>query len=117
MVKVCNVLSREGENGPFAVLELSGELEMVQSSNTGRFYATVRKCTIPCTLEIEEAKAFIGTKMLGSIQKVECEPYEFTVPGTAEVVELSHRWEFVPEMAAIPSTAPVIEMHSSKEAA
>ena len=113
MVTVSNVLQREGENGPFALLELQGGLELVQSSQTGRFYATVRKCTIPCTMGFEEAKAFVGKGIPGTIQRVECEPYKFTDPKTGEVLEMAHRWEFVPEMNAL---APVVEMPVSQRA-
>lgn len=116
MVTVSNALPREGENGPFVVLELKGELEMVQSSNTGRFYATVRKCTIPCTFEMEEAKALIGKEIPGSIQKVECDPYEYTVESTGEAIELSHRWEFVPEAKSV-AMAPVVEMAAGRQIA
>jgi hypothetical protein len=107
MVKINSVLQRQGEKGEFVVLELTGDFEMVQSQNTGRFYATVRKCSIPCTLGLEEAKAFIGKEMPGAIQKLECEPYEYTVESTGEVITLNHRWEYLPEGK---TTTPVVEM-------
>ncbi len=38
----------------------------------------------------------IGSQMDGSIQKLSCEPYEYVVPDTGEVIEMAHRWSFVP---------------------
>ena len=111
MVKVKDVLQREGENGAFALLQLEGELELVQSQSSGKFYATVRKCTIPCTLDYDDARAFIGREMPGCIQKVLCEPYEYTVESTGEVIELSHRWAYFPE--GVHQT-PVVEMSVSR---
>lgn len=112
MLKVSAVLLREGEKGQFALLELQGDLELVQSSTTGRYYATVRKCTMSCTLDYEAAKGFIGKEMPGSIQKVDCEPYEYTVEETGEVITLNHRWEYVPE-----KKAPVVGMTLEKQVA
>jgi hypothetical protein len=38
----------------------------------------------------------IGTQLDGSIQKLSCEPYEYVVADTGEVIELAHRWAYVP---------------------
>jgi hypothetical protein len=97
MVTVKNVHSREGERGKFMSLELTGDAELVQSQNTGRFYATIRRCFISSTFDEETAKALIGTKFKGSIVRVEAEPYDFAIPETGEVIRLAHRWDYVPE--------------------
>jgi hypothetical protein len=34
--------------------------------------------------------------MVGSIAKVECEPYEFTIPETGEVISRQHRYDYSP---------------------
>jgi len=47
MVKITNAIQRQGPDGLFVLLELQGELEMVQSGNTGRFYATVSIALFP----------------------------------------------------------------------
>lgn len=86
-----------GENGPFVLLELSGDIEMVQSMNTLKFYATVRKCTVTTTVDLDTAKSFIGTKMPGRIVRAKSDPYEFTVPSTGEQITLGHKWEYLPE--------------------
>jgi len=39
----------------------------------------------------------IGMQIPGSIQRVECEPFEITVKETGEVLELTHRWQFCRE--------------------
>jgi hypothetical protein len=57
MVTVSNYALRVRKDGStFVVLELTGGLEIIQSSNTGKHYATVRKCTIPSTFSEEVAK-------------------------------------------------------------
>lgn len=69
----------------------------MQSKQSGNFYATVKQVSIPSTFDENTAKGFIGEKMPGSVQRKECEPYVFTVKDTGEVLELSHRWVYVPE--------------------
>lgn len=87
--------SMEGKN--FFALELqSDDLEMVISKVTGRHYVTVRKCWISSTFNELICKMMLGKTMQGSIAKVACEPYEFTVPETGEVITREHRYEYVP---------------------
>ena len=109
MVRITNAFQRQSEKGPFVVLELTGDLEMVQSVNTLRFYATVRKATVSTTVDLETAQLFIGRQMPGRIVKTPSEPYEFTIPETGEVITFSHRWEFAPY-----EEAPVYKMEVEK---
>ena len=97
MVTVKKVHLREGEKGNFWSLELVGDAELVQSQNTGRFYATVRRCFVSSTFDEPIAKAMVGTKFRGSIIRVEQDPYDFTIPETGEIIRLSHRWDYTPE--------------------
>ncbi len=98
MVTVKNYALRQSKDGKqFIALELQGDLELIQSMETGNFYATVRKCSITSTFDEATAKALIGTKMPGSIKRVETEAYDFTVPETGEVIKLAHSWQYVPE--------------------
>jgi hypothetical protein len=90
-------LRKSAEGKSFISLELTGELEMVQSQNTGRFYATSRRCFIYSTLDEQTAKAFIGKTMPGTIVRTSCEPYQYTVPETGELITLTHRYTYVPE--------------------
>ncbi|MBL7683823.1 MAG: hypothetical protein JNK00_10725 [Flavipsychrobacter sp.] len=97
MVIVKNYSLKDGEQGTYVSLELEGDLEMVQSQNTGRFYATTRRCRIFSTFDEPTAKRMVGRPMQGSIVRVPCEPYEFTIPETGEIITLAYRYDYVPE--------------------
>jgi len=97
MVTIMAAHLRESEKGPFVSLELQGGPEMVQSQNTGRFYLTAKRCFISTTFAKEQAKAMVGTKFKGSINRVECPEYLFALPETGEVIQLNHRWDYSPE--------------------
>jgi len=64
---------------------------------TGNTYATVKSCSIPSTFDEATAKSFIGERMPGSVQRKSCDAYQWTNKDTGEVIELSHRWVYVPE--------------------
>jgi hypothetical protein len=103
MVKISAYEQRKNSAGePFIVLILQGDLVMVQSSETGRFYATAKKTSITSTFSEEEAKALIGREIPGRIAKVACEEFEYTIEETGEVITLKHRWEFQPDEAPVP---------------
>ena len=97
MVRVKSYALRSGENGDYVSLELEGDLEMVQSSNTGRFYATTRRCSISSTFDEPTAQKMIGKELPGAIVRVQCEPYEYVVPETAETIQLVHRYDYRPD--------------------
>ena len=85
----------------FVVLVLQGGLSLVQSKQSGNFYATVKQCSIPSTFDEDTAKSFIGEKLPGSVQRMNCDAYEWVNKETGEVLELSHRWVYVPEGATL----------------
>lgn len=98
MVRVINYLLRVSkENKEFIVLELQGDLVMVQSQQTGKFYATAQKCTITSTFDENTAKLMIGKEIPGRIERVQTDPYEYTIQDTGEVIQLSHRYQYLPE--------------------
>lgn len=98
MVTVTDYAVRQNSDGePFVALILQGDLEMVRSQETGRFYATARTCSISSTFSEPVAQQMIGQQIPGRIVKQECEPYEYLIPESGEVVTLSHTWEFTPE--------------------
>ena len=99
MITIVATHLREGEKGSFVSLELQGDVELVQSMNTGRFYATAKKCFVSSTFNEEQANGLVGTKLPGSIIRVEAEPYEYTVPETGEIIELSHTYTYLPPSA------------------
>ena len=102
MVTVVNYAIREAKDGRnFVALILQGGLCLVKSKQTNNFYGTVKRCSIPSTFDEETAKGMIGEKVPGSVQKTSCEPYEFTVKDTGEILHLDYRWAYVPEGASI----------------
>ncbi|MGE0567071.1 MAG: hypothetical protein AB7O73_03915 [Bacteroidia bacterium] len=93
MITIIDAVERSNSNGEkFVSLILTGGLEMVKSAS-GKFYATARKASVPCTLELKVAKTMIGTKMPGNIVKRPCEPYIYTTP-KGEEIELSFTYEY-----------------------
>ncbi len=108
MVTIINFKKRQREDGtPFFVLEVQGGIEMVKSQQTNNFYATAKKAFIPSTFDELTCRGLIGTQMQGSIQKVECEPYEYTVQETGEVLLLNHRYTYTQEES--------VPIHNSSE--
>jgi hypothetical protein len=105
MVKVVAAHLRQSEKGQFVLFEIMGQVELLQSQQTGRWYATARRCKISTTFDAATANTFVGQSLPGSIGRVECDPYTYTVPETGEEVELAHRWDYVPEDSILKSTA------------
>lgn len=98
MVRIVNYKKRQTEDGKeFFALEITGGIEMVMSNATGQFYATAKKAYIASTFDEETCKALVGSEMPGSIIKAECEPYEYTIRDTGEVITLGYRYVFLPE--------------------
>ena len=119
MTTVIDYAVRKTSDGrEFIALILQGGLCLVQSKNTGNFYATVKKCSIPSTFDEETAKLMVGERISGSVQKKPCEPYSFVVKETGEIVNLDFRWSYVPEGATIEDAIfegePQIELVSEK---
>jgi len=102
VVVVDYALRKAKEDGrEFVALILQGGLSLVKSQNSGRYYATVKKCSIPSTFDEETAKSMIGEQIPGSIVRKSCEAYEWENKDTGEVIELSHRWVYLPEGASL----------------
>ena len=94
MVQIIDVVERTNNKGEkFNSFIISGGVEMIKSSSSGKFYATTRKTSIPCTLDAKLAKSMIGTKMPGSIIKRPCEEYEYTTPKGEQIV-LNFTYEY-----------------------
>src|SRR5690606_4399393 len=102
MVTITNFKERQKEDGTsFYVLEVQGGIEMVKSQSTGNFYATAKKAFLPSTFDALTCEALVGTQMDGAIEKVECEPYEYTIKDTGEIITLSHRYAYVQEVKQV----------------
>jgi hypothetical protein len=98
MVQVTNFFEVEKQDGStFISLELTGGLEIIQSQNTGKMYATVRKCRIPSTFDANIAKTMVGTQLDGDVVRVETEPYEFLNKRTGELMMLQHSYAYRPK--------------------
>ena len=101
MVTIINAVQRTTKEGKtFMALQLQGEVEMIQSQTTGNFFLTTKKCFIPSTFSTEEAMSLIGKQLSGTIQRVECEAYQYTVPSSGEVITLAHSYLYHPEVVA-----------------
>lgn len=97
MVTVTNYFKRTTAGGKeFITLELSGGLILTQSSNTGNFYATTRKCSISSTLDENTAKQLIGSQLQGEIVRQETSNYQWTNKTTGEVLTLNYHWCYQP---------------------
>ena len=92
--------SKEGK--PFVSLQLQGDLIMVQSKETGKFYATAKSCFITSTFDEVTAQTMVGKQIPGRIEKVATEPYEYVVEETGEAITLYHTWEYLPEDVPTP---------------
>jgi len=104
MVRIINYRERVREDGEsFFVLELQGGIQMVKSQQTNKFYVTAKKATIPSTFDEITCKALIGTELPGTIEKVECDPYEYTIKDTGEVIQLDYRYEYSEEKKSEPA--------------
>lgn len=79
----------------FNLLILQGGVEPLVSAKTGRIYLTMRKANVSTTFDAASCKSLIGTELKGSIEKVDCEPYEYTVKETGEIITLKHNWNYV----------------------
>lgn len=100
MVTVTNYAIRKtNDDRTFVALELTGGVELVQSQNTGNFYATVRKCSIPSTFDENIAKMMIGQQIEGDIVRVASDPYDFVNKQTGEVMTLQHSFAYRPKGA------------------
>jgi hypothetical protein len=107
-------LSENAEGKTFVSLKLQGDVEAIQSQQTGRFYLTAKTCLIPSTFDEQTAKGLVGSQLPGDVVRVYCDPYEYTVKGTEETLTLSHRYEYQPEEV---SSSTADESYSRREVA
>jgi len=103
MVTVVDYAARKnGEGKDFFALILQGGIEMVMSKQTGRYYATAKRTSIPSTFDELTCRSLVGEKIPGTIMKVPCDSYSFAVKETGEIIEMNHRWVYLPEEASQP---------------
>lgn len=98
MVTITNYAERQSTDGKkFYALILQGGIEMVLSEESGRYYATAKQASISSTFDEKTCQGLVGTKLPGRITKVQCDPYEYTVKETGEILTLKHRWAYSPD--------------------
>ena len=97
MVTVSGYKVRQNKDGDeFIALELTGSVELIQSTQTGKYYATVRKVSMPSTLDETVAKLSVGQQMQGDIVRVPCDSYTYTVKRTGEKISLAYSYAYQP---------------------
>ena len=102
MVTITKLEKRKNrKDEEFNVLILQGNVEVVVSKTTGRPYLTARKTSIPVTFDEALAEKMIGTELPGTIERMETDEYEFTIPGTKQKLKLSHRWQYNQQPASV----------------
>jgi hypothetical protein len=102
MVSIINYKSATNSAGEeFFLLQVMGGVESVISQETGRAYLTARKATVSTTFDEVTCQNLIGTKLPGGIEKVETEPYAYTIEATGEEIQLSHRYVYNPNLQSM----------------
>ncbi len=105
MVTIIGLEKRENkEKEEFNVLILQGGIETIISKETGKPYLTARKTSIPCTFDEVMAKTMLGEKLPGEILRMDCEEYEFTIPGSKKKITLAYTYVYDPEPVGIEET-------------
>lgn len=102
MVTISGYAERESKEGKkFYSLTLQGGMEMVLSEESGRYYATAKQASITSTFDEKTCQGLVGTKLPGKISRVVCQPFEYTIKETGEIITLSHRWAYSPDEASL----------------
>ena len=95
MVTIVDYAKWQNSDGDdFYSLILQGGLEMVKSKETGQYYATAKRASVTSTFDEEGCKKLLGKEIPGFIKRIPAKPYEYTIPGTGEVVMLEHHWVY-----------------------
>ncbi|WP_367756119.1 hypothetical protein [Flavobacterium sp. WC2430] len=104
MVTITDYKTFSKENGEnFFALVVQGGLEAVRSAQTSKMYFTAKTATVPTTFNETTCKSLVGTTLDGSVKKVECDDYEYTVKDTGEIITLTHRYEYISDEEEILS--------------
>ena len=114
MVTITDFAERQsGDGEKFNALIVQSGMELIKSQESGNYYVTARKASIPCTFNAETCKGLIGKKLKGTVEKVECEPYQYQIPGTEEQVVLKHTYIYNPEVIEAEMEEEVLEKELS----
>jgi hypothetical protein len=96
MVTVKEIKKAENSQGEefYGLIVQSGAIA-VKSKKTGRVYFTAKTAFVSTTFDEQTALSLIGSEFEGTIRKVSTIPYDYTIEETGEIIELSHRWEYI----------------------
>ncbi len=98
MVKVISYEARSNDLGEeFNVLIVQGGITPALSKETGKFYLTSKKASIPCTFDEGVCNSLIGTSLEGKVVKIKTEPYSYTIEETGETIQIDFRYEYLNE--------------------
>lgn len=109
MVRIISWKLAQNKDGKdFISIQLQGGVEAIQSQQTGKMYLTTRTAWIASTFDEKTAESLVGSTLPGEIMKIHCEPYDYTIKETGEVVLLTYRFEYFPEgaMPEVVSSIP-----------
>ena len=90
------VLRKNSDGEEFYALIVESGFEIIKSRESGRYYASSQRASLPCTFDEEGCKKLIGQEIPGSVQRVPCEPFELTTED-GEILTLEHRWSYLKE--------------------
>ncbi|UPK68301.1 hypothetical protein [Chitinophaga filiformis] len=88
-------INQSSEGKTYICFDLIGDMEVL-TGKSGKLYVDVKKCSIPTRVDEATAKLMLGRQIAGSIVKKQCPPFEYTIPGTGEVVTIAHKYEYEP---------------------
>ena len=91
MVKIVEVKERISADGN-VFCSLTVSQPAWHKSESGKVSLVQLKANTTTNMAFENAKTLIGLEMPGKIERVSCEPYDWTNPETGETVKLSHTY-------------------------
>ena len=101
MVTIVNCKEVETAEGKvFTSLEIQGDVRFVQSKVTDNYYLAADRTRISSALPLNFCRTLIGQKLPGTVEKVECEPYEYVNKETGDAITLHHTFVYSPEESA-----------------
>ena len=93
--------TNKAKNQDFNVMLLQGDVEVVMSKTTGKPYLTARKTSIPCTFSEQFGQQLVGQSLPGIIERKECDPYEYQIPGSKKPISLNHTFQYSPDPVTV----------------
>lgn len=114
MVRIIDYKARQKEDGTeFYLLVVQGGIEMIKSKTSGQYYATAKKATVSTTFDEVTCKNLIGSEFPGRIEKINTEPYSYTIQDTGEQITLSHRYIYLPDDVELEEEKMAIQLEEA----